>query len=175
MNKGLEVIEARWLFDMPLDRIRVLIHPQAVIHSIVELCDGSCLAQMSICDMRLPIQYALSFPERWPTTLPRVRLTDLPGLQFFEPDLDRFPCLRLALDAAGIGGTACAALSAANDVVVEAFLREELPFLDLHRVIAETLEQHTPIAHPTMNEILAVDAWARHVAREIMYQSCWRR
>ena len=171
MNKGLEVIEARWLFDMPLDRIRVVIHPQAVIHAMVELVDGSCLAQMSLCDMRLPIQAALSFPERWPTALPRLRWTQMQGLQFFEPDLDRFPCLRLALEAARRGGSACAVLSAANEVAVWAYLRDELAFSDIPGVIGETLDDHATIAHPTLEEILAQDRWARHTAQELIQQS----
>jgi len=168
MNKGLEVIEARWLFDMPLDRIRVVIHPQALIHGIIELTDGTCLAQMSICDMRLPIQFALSFPERWPTNLPRVRWTELSGLEFFEPDLDRFPCLRLALDAARRGGSACAVLSAANDTAVWAFLHEELAFSEIPRIIEETLSRHDPIAHPALDEILTVDRWARQTAHDLI-------
>jgi 1-deoxy-D-xylulose-5-phosphate reductoisomerase len=168
MNKGLEVIEARWLFDMPLERIRVLIHPQALIHAIVELVDGSCLAQMSICDMRLPIQYALSVPERWPTSLPRVRWTELSGLQFFEPDLARFPCLRLALEAARRGGTACTVLSAANEMAVWAYLRGELAFAEIPHVVTELLEQHEPIARPTLEQILAVDAWTRQHAEILL-------
>ena len=171
MNKGLEVIEARWLFDMPLDRIRVVIHPQAVIHAMVELVDGSCLAQMSLCDMRLPIQAALSFPERWPTALPRLRWTQMQGLQFFEPDVDRFPCLRLALEAARRGGSACAVLSAANEVAVWAYLRDELAFSDIPGVIGETLDDHATIAHSTLEEILAQDRWARHTAQELIQQS----
>jgi 1-deoxy-D-xylulose-5-phosphate reductoisomerase len=171
MNKGLEVIEARWLFDMPLDRIRVLIHPQAVIHSMVELCDGSCLAQMSICDMRLPIQYALSFPERWPSTLPRVEWVNRSGLQFFEPDAHRFPCLRLALEAARRGGSACAVLSAANDVAVRAFLREELAFSEIPPIIEETLSRHDERPHPTLEEILAADQWARQAAQECIRET----
>ena len=168
MNKGLEVIEARWLFDMPLERIHVVIHPQALIHAIVEFSDGTCLAQMSICDMRLPIQYALSFPERWAADLPRGRMTDLSGLHFFEPDLDRFPCLRLALEAASLGGTACAVLSAANDEAVWAYLRGELEFLEIPTLIQQVLSQHTPMAHPVLDDILSADQWARDMARDQM-------
>ena len=170
MNKGLEVIEAHWLFGMPLDRIRVVIHPQALIHAMVELTDGSCLAQMSICDMRLPIQFALSFPERWPTSLPRLRLTELSGLQWCEPDLERFPCLRLALAAAQQGGTACTVLSAANDTAVWAYLREELSFADIPRIVEETVRNHQPILHPTLDEILYTDTWARQAATELVHQ-----
>jgi 1-deoxy-D-xylulose-5-phosphate reductoisomerase len=198
MNKGLELIEAHWLFNMPFERLRVVIHPQAVIHALVELIDGTCLAHLSICDMKLPIQYALSFPERWPSgpsgvsaaagvrperwpadALPRLRLTDLAGLpremaaspisrglQFFEPDLTRFPCLGLALDAAQIGGTACAVLSAANEVAVQAFLREEIALSEIAPLIRETLAAHQMVSHPTLEQILDADAWARQTARQ---------
>jgi len=168
MNKGLEVIEARWLFDVPLDRIRVVIHPQALIHGIVELTDGTSLAQMSLCDMRLPIQFALSYPARWPNALPRVRWTELSALQFFEPDVDRFPCLRLALEAATMGGSAPAVLSAANETAVWAFLREELEFGDIPHIIRETMASHEPMAHPTLDEILQLDRWARQTAQELI-------
>jgi len=161
MNKGLEVIEARWLFDMPCERIRVVIHPQAMVHALVETTDGSCMAHMSICDMRLPIQYALSYPERWPSPLPALRLTQLPGLQFFDPDLSRFPCLALAMDAAKAGGTACTVLSAANDAAVEAYLRDALAFADIPRIIEQVLSHHHAVAHPTLEEVLEADRWAR--------------
>ena len=171
MNKGLEVIEARWLFDMPLSRIRVVIHPEAVVHAVVESVDGACLAQMSPCDMRLPIQYALSFPERWDNeTLPRLALTGLGALHFIEPDLEPFPCLRLALDAAAAGGSACVVLNGANDTAVQAYLGDQLAFADIPRVIADTLEQHTRHSHPTLDEILEVDAWSRQTAQELIHQ-----
>lgn len=169
MNKGLEVIEARWLFDLPLEHIEVLIHPEAVVHALVELHDGTCLAQLSPCDMRLPIQYALSYPERWPNTLPQLELTQLPGLHFERPDLERFPCLGLALGAARTGGTACVVLNGANDVAVGAFLHGQILFGDIPRVITETLEQHSPLAHPTLDDILAVDGWARQTAQELIH------
>ncbi|MBI3324682.1 MAG: 1-deoxy-D-xylulose-5-phosphate reductoisomerase [Candidatus Omnitrophica bacterium] len=170
MNKGLEVIEAQWLFGMPLERIGVVIHPQAIIHGIVELCDGGCLAHLGVCDMRLPIQYALSYPERWATRLPRLSWSRLAELRFFEPDSARFPCFRLALEAARSGGTACAVLSAANEVAVAAFLREELAFGDIPRIIEEILTQHTPIGHPRLEEILGADAWARQIANNMVAQ-----
>ena len=178
MNKGLEIIEARWLFDVPLERIEVVIHPEAVVHALVELCDGSFLAQMSPCDMRLPIQYGLSFPARWPSPpsqarrwggpLRHLRLTELSGLQFVEPDLDRFPCLRLALEAARAGESACLALNGANDVAVHAYLDGRLPFGDIPRVIAQTLEAHTSVTHPTLDELLAIDAWSRDTAQDLI-------
>ena len=164
MNKGLEVIEARWLFGMPCERIRVVIHPQAVVHAFIELVDGSCLAQLAICDMRVPIQYALSFPARWPSRLPRLEMTTLPALQFFEPDLERFPCLALALGAARQGGSACTVLSAANEVAVQAYLRGALSFEAIPTVIRHTLARHEVVTHPTLEEILRVDAWARATA-----------
>ena len=166
MNKGLEMIEARWLFNVPLDRINVVIHPEAVVHAIVELVDGTLLSQMSLCDMRLPIQYALSFPDRWPLELPRLDLTRLSALRFFDPDLERFPCLRMAKEAAARGESACIALNGANDVAVQAYLDNQIPFAEIPRIIADTLERHEIVAHPTLDEILASDAWARRTARE---------
>ncbi|MDP3722218.1 MAG: 1-deoxy-D-xylulose-5-phosphate reductoisomerase [Candidatus Omnitrophota bacterium] len=166
MNKGLEVIEARWLFDVPLERLRVLIHPEAVIHALVELVDGTALAQMSPCDMRLPIQYALSAPERWDSRFPRMDVTQRSGWHFFEPDLAQFPCLRLALDAAAVGGSACVALNGANDAAVQAYLAGQMAFPDIPRVIEEVLEQHPAIPHPTLDEVVEVDGWSRRVAQE---------
>ena len=168
MNKGLEVIEAQWLFDLPLERVRVVIHPEAVVHALVEMADGSLMAQMSPCDMRLPIQYALSFPERWESSVPRLELTRLSALRFFEPDYDQFPCLRLALEAANNGGTACAALNGANEVAVRAYLEDHAAFGDLPRIIAGVLEQHTPVAHPSLDDILRVDAWSRATAKDMV-------
>jgi len=170
MNKGLEVIEARWLFQLPLERFRVVIHPEAVVHALVELVDGTCLAQMSPCDMRLPIQYALSFPERWESARPRLEITQLGALRFYDPDLERFPCLRLALEAARMGGSACIVLNGANDTAVRAYLDGQIPLRDIPRVIAETLEQHAVVPHPSLDEILQVDAWSRHTAQELMHQ-----
>ena len=170
MNKGLEVIEARWLFDLPLARFQVVIHPEAAVHALIELVDGTWLAQMSRCDMRLPIQYALSFPERWPAALPRLALTELGALRFAEPNLEQFPCLRLALAAAATGGSACAALNGANDTAVQAYLDGQIAFTDIPHVIAETLDHHAPLPHPTLDEILSVDAWARTTAQERIAQ-----
>ncbi|MBI3996869.1 MAG: 1-deoxy-D-xylulose-5-phosphate reductoisomerase [Candidatus Omnitrophica bacterium] len=170
MNKGLEVIEARWLFGVPLERIRIVIHPEAAIHALIELVDGTIMAQMSPCDMRLPIQYALSFPTRWANALPRLSLTQMKSLRFFEPDLTRFPCLRLALQAARAGGSACVVLNGANDVAVHAYLDDQIAFLDIPTIIEETLEQHTPAASLTLDEVLSVDAWARRTAQERILQ-----
>lgn len=170
MNKGLEVIEARWLFGVPLERLQVVIHPEAAVHALVELTDGTLLAQLAPCDMRLPIQQALSFPERWPTTVSRLSLTQLGTLRFFEPDLEQFPCLRIALGAAAAGGSACVVLNGANDAAVHAYLEDQIPFTEIARVIADTAERHSPIAHPTLEDILAADAWARATAQELIHQ-----
>ena len=168
MNKGLEVIEARWLFDVPLQRLRVIVHPEAVVHALVEMADGSLIAQMSPCDMRLPIQYALSFPERWPSPVPRLELTTLASLRFMEADPEEVPCLALALRAAAAGGTACAVLNAANELAVRAYLDGRLALAEIPRVIAETLEQHTVTAHPTLEQVLQAQAWAQARAQEQM-------
>ena len=171
MNKGLEVIEARWLFGVPLERFQVVIHPEAAVHAVVELTDGTMLAQLSPCDMRLPIQYALSFPERWDSAWPRLRLTEAGPLHFAEPDLDQFPCLRLALEAAEAGDSACVVLNAANDAAVHAYLDGHLAFADIPRLIAEALEQHVPVAEPSLDDMLAIDAWARATTQE-RFQTC---
>ncbi|MGE3841637.1 MAG: 1-deoxy-D-xylulose-5-phosphate reductoisomerase [Vicinamibacterales bacterium] len=169
MNKGLEVIEARWLFDIPAARIDVVIHPQSVVHSLVELCDGSMIAQLGVTDMRLPIQYAFSYPERWETHLPPLDLTRLRTLEFLEPSHGRFPCLGLAYQALGGGGAAPAVLNAANETAVEAFLEHRLPFTAIPRVIAQTLDAHAA-GHPTvprdLADVRAVDRWAHAFSQE---------
>jgi 1-deoxy-D-xylulose-5-phosphate reductoisomerase len=139
MNKGLEVIEARWLFGLEADRIDVLVHPQSIVHSIVEFVDGSSKAQLGAPDMRVPIQYALTWPARWPAPHPRVDWSALGRLDFERPDLERFPCLGLAFDALRRGGTAPAVLNAANEVAVARFLREEVRFLDIPRLVESAL------------------------------------
>jgi 1-deoxy-D-xylulose-5-phosphate reductoisomerase len=168
MNKGLELIEARWLFGVPLEQLQVVIHPEAVVHGLVELIDGSWLAQMGPCDMRVPIQYALSFPERWEHRHQRLSLTELSALRFVEPDLETFPCLRLATEAAAQGGSACAALNGANDIAVHAYLEEAISFVDIPRLITEVLAQHEVIPHPTLEDVLRVDAWARVAASSLI-------
>lgn len=162
MNKGLEVIEAHWLFTMPYDRIDVLVHPQSIIHSMVEFIDGSIKAQLSYPDMRLPIQYALSYPERFSNPgLPRIDWNQVKSLDFESPDCGKFPCLRLAVEAGRKGGTYPAVLCAADEVAVELFLDGRLRFVDIAGAIERTLEQHLPIAKPTLEEIETADAWAR--------------
>lgn len=165
MNKGLEVIEAHWLFQAPYDRIDVLVHPQSIIHSMVEFVDGSIKAQLSYPDMRLPIQYALYYPERLPNPrLPRLDWSLVRSLDFEMPDYDKFPCLQLAVEAGKQGGTCPAVLCAADEVAVELFLAGHIRFTDIAGVIARTLEQHRAVARPTLEEIEAADAWARETS-----------
>ena len=162
MNKGLEIIEARWLFDMPIDSIKVLIHPQSIIHSMVEFVDGSIKAQLSCPDMRLPIQYALSYPERLANRqLPRLDWSQIKELAFEQPDPDRFPCLKLAIEAGKQGGTYPAVLCAADEVAVELFLSQRIRFTDIASVVEQTLAAHQGTACATLEEIMAADAWAR--------------
>ena len=142
MNKGLEVIEARWLFDVPADRIDVVVHPQSIVHSMVELNDGSVIAQLGVTDMRLPIQYACSYPERWEAALPSLDLVGTGRLDFHEPDRDRFPCLGLAYSALRAGGTLPVVLNAANEIAVATFLAGRLGFTTIAQVIAETMNAH---------------------------------
>ncbi len=169
MNKGLEVIEAHWLFDMPFARIKVLIHPQSIIHSMVEFIDGSIKAQLSYPDMRLPIQYALSYPERISNPqFPRLDWNRINNLTFEQPNLDAFPCLKLAVEASEKGGSYPAVLCAADEVAVELFLSERIKFIDIPKLVEQTLEQHQAIAHPTIEEIIAADAWARQKVLQLI-------
>jgi len=162
MNKGLEVIEAHWLFDMPFDNIKVLIHPQSLVHSMVEFIDGSVKAQLSYPDMRLPIQYALSYPERLPNPkLPKLDWETIKDLTFEPPDLDTFPCLKLALEAGRRGETYPAVLCGADEIAVELFLSKRIKFTDIARLVGRVLEEHQAISHPTLEEILTADNWAR--------------
>lgn len=168
MNKSLEVIEARWLFDVDYAQIEVVIHPQSIVHSAVEFCDGSIIAQMSRPDMRLPIQYALSYPEREPNDLPRLRLSGLVGLTFEEPDLEKFPALKLGFSAGRAGGTAPAVLNAANEVAVGAFLNGRIGFTDITGVVGSALERHNPISRPELAEIMEADRRAREEAQKLI-------
>jgi 1-deoxy-D-xylulose-5-phosphate reductoisomerase len=165
-NKGLEVIEARWLFEVPFERIDVLMHRESVVHSMVEMADGSVMAQLSMPDMRLPIQYALTYPERLALDLPRVDFARLGSLNFAEPDLERYPCLGLALVAGRQGGTAPAALAAADEEAVAAFLDRRISFIDIPRLLADTLERYEPVSDPCLEEVLEADATARRFARK---------
>jgi 1-deoxy-D-xylulose-5-phosphate reductoisomerase len=170
MNKGLEMIEAHFLFDEPAEKLDVMIHPQSVIHSMVEFVDGSVLAQLGISDMRMPIQYAFSHPERWENDLPSMKLTEIRKLEFFEPDLRRFPCLRLAQEALRTGGTMTAVLNAANEVAVENFLTERISFTGIYRIVESTMEKHQPISDPALEDVLEADRWARAQAAESVVQ-----
>jgi 1-deoxy-D-xylulose-5-phosphate reductoisomerase len=165
MNKGLEVIEAHWLFSFPFDSIEILIHPQSIVHSMVEFTDGSLKAQLSSPDMRLPIQYALSYPRRWSNSeLPRLDWDKIGSLNFEPVDYEKFPCLKLAMDAGKSGGTYPAVLCAADEVAVELFLSHRISFTDIAKIVQKTLEQHQNIPQPSLEEILAADDWAREYA-----------
>ena len=164
MNKGLEVIEAHWLFDVPADRIDVVVHPQSIVHSMVELSDGSVIAQLGVTDMRLPIQYACSYPDRWEAALPRLDLVKAGRLDFQEPDHGRFPCLGLAYRALREGGTAPVVLNAANEVAVASFLEGRLGFTSIPTLIERTLNAHDVQSVSTVELIRQVDAWAREHA-----------
>jgi len=167
MNKGLEVIEARWLFNVAFDHIKVIIHPQSIIHSMVEFADGSVKAQLSYPDMRLPIQHALSYPERLPNPqIPPLDWHTVNNLTFEPPDFDTFPCLKLAIEAGKKGGTYPAALCAADEVAVDFFLSQRIKFTDIAKLVEKTLEQHQSTAHPTIEEIMAADTWARQKVLE---------
>lgn len=166
MNKGLEVIEAVNLFGMPAEKVEVLVHPEAVIHAMVEFVDGSHLAHLGITDMRLPIQYALSYPERLMNHLPTLDFSKIGSFHFEKPDKKRFPCLELGYEAVRQGGTLPAVLNAANEVAVEAFLNDDIPFIKIPKLIENTMKHHRVIAQPQLNDLLETDAWARQYAQE---------
>jgi 1-deoxy-D-xylulose-5-phosphate reductoisomerase len=165
MNKGLEVIEASWLFGVTADEIDVVVHPQSVVHSMVEFNDGSILAQLGLTDMRIPIQYALTYPDRWVSPLPSLDIYNLPKLEFLEPDMEKFPCLNLAYRALRAGGTAPAVLNAANEVAVEAFLNGGIAFREIPLIIESVLDAHAPQMAPDLEMVLNADAWARDEAK----------
>ncbi len=168
MNKGFEVIEAKWLFGVPVDKIEVLIHPQSIVHSAVQFTDGAIKAQLGAPDMRLPIQYALSFPERLASDFPRVEWTQMTNLTFEQPDLQRFPNLQLAYEAMRKGGTAPCVLNAANEVVNLAFRQDRCGFLQMSEIIAETMNKTPFIATPTYEDYVAIDKEARIKAQELL-------
>jgi len=167
MNKGLEVIEAQWLFGIPSDRIEVLVHPQSIVHSMVEFVDGSVIAQMSLPDMKLPIQYALFYPQRIFSNNTSLDLTKAGQLTFLEPDTEKFPCLGLAYQALEMGGTAPAVLNAANEVAVEAFLAARIGFTDIQKIVKEALRRHQVKSCPRLDDILNADRWAKETGKEI--------
>jgi 1-deoxy-D-xylulose-5-phosphate reductoisomerase len=167
MNKGMEVIEAHWLFGVSFDRIKVMIHPGSLIHSMVKFLDGSIKAQLGAPDMRLPIQYALSHPERWANPrLPDLNIEKIDSLELELVDMEKFPCLKLAVEAGTAGGTYPAVLCAADEMVVELFLSGMIGFLDIPRLIENTIGRHCPVSNPSLEEILAADLWARETAKE---------
>ncbi len=168
MNKGLEVIEAHWLFSFPFDSIEILIHPQSIVHSMVEFTDGSLKGQLSAPDMRIPIQYALSYPQRWSNSeLPRLDWNKIDSLNFEPVDYARFPCLKAAIDAGRSGGTYPAVLCAADEVAVELFLSHRIGFTDIAKIVKKTLEQHQNIAQPSLEELVVADTWARECATKL--------
>ena len=163
-NKGLEMIEARWLFDIGIERVGVLVHPQSIVHSMVEFVDGALLAQLSTPDMCLPIQYALTYPDRAPSERVQTDFTRLGSLTFEEPDVERFPALNLARRAGEVGGTLPSVLNAANEVAVEAFVNRKINFPQITETVRRTMDAHQVVTHPTLEQILEADAWARHEA-----------
>jgi len=165
MNKGLEVIEARWLFGITLEHVEVLIHPQSIVHSMVEFVDGTVLAQLGVTDMRLPIQYALSYPERWEAAIPGMDFSRGLHLDFEEPDHSRFPCLRLAYVALKGGGSLPAVLNAANEEAVDAFLAGRIRFRAIHELVSEVLEEHEGSSVNRLEDVLEADRWGREAAR----------
>jgi 1-deoxy-D-xylulose-5-phosphate reductoisomerase len=168
MNKGLEVLEAMYLFNISADKIKVIIHPEAIIHSMVEFVDGVILAQLSVTDMRIPIQYALSYPQRLPSRLARVDFSKLKFLSFAEPDFKRFPCLELAYRAARSGGTMPAVLNAANEESVNEFLKNRLKFISIPKVIEQVLDRHRLVSNPSLKQILDADSWARIQTQKVI-------
>lgn len=172
MNKGLEVIEAKWLFNLRPDQIDVIVHPQSIVHSIVQFEDGSMKAQMGLPDMKLPIQFALTYPDRFTTLFPRFDFLNYPSLTFEQPDRMVFKNLDLAYEAMNLGGTAACALNAANEVVVEAFLKEQIPFLSIANINEETMRTTPSINNPVYEDFVETDKKAREVASQLVFK--WR-
>lgn len=168
MNKGLEILEARWLFDVPVQRIGVVVHPESIVHSMVTFVDGSSMAQLSVPDMRFAIQYALTWPDREPVAMPELDLAGLGQLTFRDPDESRFPCLRLIREAAAVGGTLPAALNAADEVAVEAFLAGRLPFAGIWRTVERVMAAHTVGPCSDFKAVFETDAWARDYASRLL-------
>lgn len=168
MNKGLEIIEAKWFFNMDIRCIDVLIHPQSIVHSMLEFVDGAFLAQMGIPDMRVPIAYALTYPERITNNLPSLNLVKKRKLEFLSPDTKKFPCLRLAYLAGLCGGTAPVVLNAADEIAVSAFMENKIRFADLPKIIEKVLDRHKSVNDPSLEEILQADLWAKKEAEQII-------
>lgn len=170
MNKGLEVLEAHFLFGIGYDKIQVVVHPGSIVHSLVQFKDGSLMAQLGAPDMRIPIQYSLSYPERWPLEVPHISLAQLAKLEFFAPDMDRFKNLALAYEAGRVGGTAPAILNASNEVAVPAFLDGRISFLGIANLNEEVLNRVIPVKNPDLEDVLRMDEQARTCARELISQ-----
>jgi 1-deoxy-D-xylulose-5-phosphate reductoisomerase len=167
MNKGLEVIEAHWLFQLPFNQIKVVLHDESIIHSMVLFQDSAIMAQLGTPDMRVPIQYSLTYPDRFEHKSERLNLADIGKLHFREMDFVRYPCLKLAYDAGQTGGTMPTVLNAANEIAVERFLRADISFIQIEEIIYRTLEQHSPTMNPRLSDIEEVDLWARKIALTI--------
>ena len=161
MNKGLEILEARWLFNIPVSKIGVVVHPESIVHSMVTFVDGATLAQLSVPDMRFPIQYALTWPDRRAVSMPELDLVRQNSLTFFDPDEQRFPCLRLIREAASVGGTMPAVVNAADEVAVEAFLAGRIPFAGIWRMIERVMSEHAVRPCDDFEGVFGADAWAR--------------
>lgn len=168
MNKGLEVIEARWLFNIPVEKIGVILHPQSIIHSMVRFIDGSVIAQMSAPDMKGPISYALSYPERFGNVLPPLNLAEIKELTFEEPDVNKYPALALTYKALNAGGTMPCVMNAANEIAVEAFLNEKISFTEISRVVSDTMAEHKVLKGETIEEVIGASEWAKQKAREFV-------
>lgn len=169
MNKGLEIIEARWLFNLPASKIEVLIHPQSILHSAVEFVDGSVVGQLGLPDMHLPIHYALYYPERSPSReVPQLDLAKIASLSFESPDYGRFPCLALARQVADLNDSSAAVLNAANEEMVHAFLARQIGFCEIARYVEKILDRHNPVLKPSLDDILDADRWARLISQEIL-------
>ncbi len=172
MNKGLEVIEARWLFDIEPDNIEVVVHPQSIIHSAVEFVDGAVIAQLGLPDMKLPIQYALTYPKRLPMKGKKLSLTDIANLTFYKPDLQRFKCLELAFRALEMGDSACVVLNGANEEAVRLFLEGKISFLDIGNYIEKTLDMHKDVSNMTIDDVMDIDRWSREMLLSISKVGC---
>lgn len=168
MNKGLEVIEAKWLFDLDISHIDVLIHPQSVVHSLIELIDGSVLAQLGIADMRIPIAYALTYPDRMQNDLAIMDLTATGRLDFYPPDMKKFPCLGLAYQAGRTGGTATAAMNAANEMAVGAFLEQKIRYMEIPLVVEKVMCHHVVVNSPSLDDVIEADQEARQKAKQVI-------